>query len=479
MQVTETQIDELTRSFHIAVPAAELERKVEDKLAELARTARLPGFRPGKVPVSLLRKRFGDSVKSEVVEEAINETTQSVIGERGLRVAMPPKVEQTGFAEAGDLEYTLAVEVLPEITPPDYSQISLERLVAEPDEAELQRRLERFADLLGEEALVEEVRPAAEGDIAVIDVHAPEDRWPFQGTAEGVRLRVGDDDGPLPGFLAQLTGRSPGERFDITVTVDSDPALGDYAGTTRTYDVEIKELRVRTPSPLDDSLAEKGGWENFEDLKAWLRQQHETELKSAARMRIKRALLDRLAELYAFPVPKGLVTSEYEQLARQVSAEAGDQHAHGQPAHGEPSHVHDEHCDHDHDHDHANEQAPVDAALSEEQRQEYQSLAERRVRLGLVLAEIGRANNLQVAPDELAKAMIAEAQKYRGQEQQVLEFLRNQPQAREALAAPILEEKVVDFILEMAQVSERVVTPDELLRDPDKETTSGDETVAP
>ncbi|QLH41021.1 MAG: hypothetical protein HWD60_09770 [Defluviicoccus sp.] len=199
-------------------------------------------------------------------------------------------------------------------------------------------------------------------------------------------------------------------------------------------------------------------------------------------MRIKRALLDRLSELYAFPVPKGLVAREYEQLARQVTAESG-----GQPAHGEPGHVHDEHCDHGHDHEHdhdhsgteGQEDAPVDAALSEEQRQEYQTLAERRVRLGLLLAEIGRANNLQVAPDELAKAMIAEAQKYRGQEQQVLEFLRNQPQAREALAAPILEEKVVDFILEMAQVSERVVTPDELLRDPDEETTSGDETVAP
>jgi trigger factor len=485
MLVTETQIDELTRSFRIAVPAADLERKVEDKLAELARSARLPGFRPGKVPLALLRKRFGDSVKSEVVEEAINETTQSVIGERGLRAATPPKVEQAGFAEAGDLEYTFAIEVLPEVTPPDYSQITLERLVAEPDEAELQRRLERMADALGEETVVAEARPAAEGDVVVLDIHGPEDRWPF-GAAQGIRLRIGADEGPLPGFLGQLMGRSPGERFDVTVTVGPEAERADLVGTTRTYDVEIKELRLRTPAPLDDSLAEKGGWENFEDIKTWIREQHEAELKSAARLRIKRALLDRLAELYTFPVPKGLVTREYEQLARQVSAEAGGgageaehvhdehcEHDHDDPAHGEPGHVHDEQGAHDDDH--AASEPAADAGLTPAQRQEYQALAERRVRLGLVLAEVGRANNLQVTPEELAKAMIAEARRYRGQEAAVLEFLRKQPQAREALAAPILEEKVVDFMLEMAQVSERVVPVEDLLRDPDAETTSGGE----
>jgi len=488
MHVTETQIDELTRSFRIAVPAAELERKVEDKLAELARSAKLPGFRPGKVPLALLRRRFGDSVKSEVVEEAINEATQTVIGERGLRTAVPPKVEQAGFAEAGDLEYTLAVEVLPEVTPPDYSQITLERLVAEPDEADLQDRLERLAEALGDETVVEEPRPAAEGDIVVVDIHGPDDRWPFQGTAQGVRLRIGESDGPLPGFLAQLAGRSPGERFDVTVTIGPDAERTDLAGTTRTYDVEIKELRLRTPAPLDDSLAEKGGWENFEELKTWVRQGRESELKSATRLRIKRALLDRLAELYAFPVPKGLVAREYEQLVRQVVAEGAagggePEHVHdehcGHDVAAEPAepHVHDEHCGHDHDHDHGQPGPALDATLNDAQRQEYRALAERRVRLGLVLAEIGRTNNLQVTPDELAKAMIAEARRYRGQEQQVLEFLRKQPQAREALAAPILEEKVVDFILEMAQVSERTVSAEELLRDPDAETTSGGATA--
>ena len=512
MQVTETQIDDLTRQFRVAVPLADIERKIESKLSEMAQSARLPGFRPGKVPVSLLRKRYGPSVKSEVVEEAINETSQAVISERGIRIALPPRVEVDALPAQGDpqgdLQYTMAVEVLPEITPPDYAQIRVERVVPEPDEAELERRLERFAEAMGEETVVEEDRPAAAGDIVVFDILSPEDRYPFQAEdGRGVRVRIGGE-GPLGEFGAQLEGLAKGVRAQASLTLPAE-ARADLAGRQRTFDIEIKELRVRRPAMLDDGLAQRGGWENLEDLRGWLRRNHETDLKSLARMKVKRALLDRLAELYTFAVPKGLVDREYQTIVRQFAAdEAGETGGDSAPDPDRAA-AHDHHHDHDQSHDHVRDRsrghdhsgghdhpdghehvhgsaastgggevgapAAVDTALPEEKQQEYRSLAERRVRLGLVLAEIGRLNNLGVSQEELGKAMIAQARRYPGQERQVLDFLRKSPDAQEAVAAPILEDKVVDFILELAQVTERRVSAEELLREAEDEPTSGSE----
>ena len=488
MQVTETQIDDLTRQFHVVMPAAEIEQKVAARLDELAHTVRLPGFRPGKVPVGLMRKRYGAAVKSEVVEQAINESSQAVISERGLRAALPPKVELADAPEEGDLSYTLAVELLPEITPPDYGQISLERLVAHVDEAEIERRIGRFADAVGEEADAEEGRAAGDDDIVVLDVLSPtDDPWPFDpANLTGVRIRIGTE-APLPGFDAQLKGLAAGTRTTITVAVPERLQRPGHADAERSYEIEVKELRVRTPAPIDDELAKRGGWDSLEELKNWLREQHENELKNLSRMRLKRALLDRLSELYDFAVPNGLVQREYDSLVRQHEPEGG-----AAAGEAEAEHVHDEHCGHDHhdhdhehahghdhhDHDHGDDghghaAAPAaDAAISEEQRAEYRALALRRVRLGLVLAEIGRTNNLRVQQEELAKAMIAQARRFQGQEQMVLDYLRKTPEAQEALAAPILEEKVVDFILEMAKVEERSVEPADLLREPEDETTS-------
>jgi trigger factor len=476
MNVTETQIDDLTREFRVNLPAVDIERKVEARLGELAQSMRLPGFRPGKVPVGLVRKRYGAAVKSEVVEQTINESSRTVISERGLRAALPPKVELAALPEAGDIEYTMAVELLPEIAPPDYTQITLERLVANVDEAEIDRRIERFAEAVGEEETAGDGRPAAEGDIAVIDVLAPtDDPWPFSSdNLSGVRVRIGSD-APLPGFSSQLADATAGSRLTVTVTVPEGSERSDLAGQSKSFDIEIKEVRLRKPAPVDDALAVKGGWENLEDMKKWLREQHDNEMKSLSRMRLKRALLDRLAELYDFGVPTGLLQREYESLVQQQKADAGAEPEHVHDEHcghaPEPEHVHDEHCDHTHDHDPAPQPA-IDATLSEEQRAEYRALALRRVRLGLVLAEIGRTNNLRVQKDELAKAMVAYARRFRGQEQMMLDFLRENPETHETLAAPILEEKVVDFVLEMAKVEERTVDPGELLREPEAETTS-------
>jgi trigger factor len=379
----------------------------------------------------------------------------------------------------------MAVELLPEITPPDYAAIRLERLVAEVDEDEVDRRLQRFAEAVGEETPVSEARPVQTGDVVVVDILGPEDKWPFDAEhCQGVRITVGEE-GPLPGFGEHLLGLSAGDRSSVTITLPTDIQRQDLAGTEKTYEIEIKELRTRKPADIDDELAKKGGWEDLEDLRGWLRQQRDTELKSYTRMRLRRALLDRLSELYRFGVPKGLLEREYGTLVEQLGDESHPAETGEGPASSSPEHVHDEHCghqhghahedDHEHTHHHEHADASVEARLSPEKRQEYRALAERRVRLGLVLAEIGRVNNLRVTQEEIGKAMIAQARRFPGQEQMVLEFLRKNPQAQESLAAPILEDKVVDFILEMAEVSERTVPADELLREPEAETTSAKE----
>ena len=321
-----------------------------------------------------------------------------------------------------------------------------------------------------------EDRPAADDDIVVFDMLGPiDDPWPFDPEKlQGIRLRIGSN-APLPGFDAQLVGLSARTRTTLSVAVPEGADRADLVGQLRKFEIEVKEVRVRTPAPIDDELAQKGGWKSLVEFKAWLCKQHDDELKSLSRLRLKRLLLDRLAELYNFAVPKGLVQREYELLVRQHQSDVATR----TPL--EEEHVHDEHCEHDHDHsqEHVDQHAQdIDAALSKEERTDYQGLALRRVRLGLLLAEIGRTNNLRVQQDELAKAMIAHARRFSGQEEAVLEFLRRNPEAQEALAAPILEEKVVDFILEMAKVSERVVDPADLLREQDDETTFASDTKA-
>ena len=476
MQVIETQIDELTRQFRIAVPAADIERKVETKLNELAHSVRLPGFRPGKVPVALLRKRYGASVKSEVIGEAIDETSQAVISDRGIRVAMPPRVELAESPEQGDiLEYTMAIEVLPEVTPPDYAEIRLERLVAEVDDAEIERRLRRFAEAVGEETPIGEARPVAEDDIVVIDILGPEDKWPFDNERSlGVRVRAGRD-GTLLGSANGCWVCHPAPAPPSPSPCPTTSSAGIPGGNGEDFRNRRQGVaQAPAGASVDDELARKGGWESLDEMRSWLRQQHETELKSHTRLRLKRALLDRLAELYAFTVPKGLLEREYEALARQLreaESSSGGAAEESRAATGS-EHVHDEHCGHDPEHHHEPAPAASNPALPEDKQREYRALAERRVRLGLVLAEIGRVNNLRVTPEELGKALIAQARRFQGQEQAMLEFLRKNPQAQELVAAPILEDKVIDFILEMAQVSERTVSAGELLRDDDAETTS-------
>lgn len=457
MEVTESKVEGLSREFKIAVPAADVEEKIVGRLKKLAQSARIPGFRPGKVPVQLLRQRYGDTVKGEVIEEAVQESSSSVMTERGLRPIGEPKIELTSFEDGGNLEYTLAVDLFPEFDLPDFSKIELERLVAEADEEEVDKTVERLADAHKSSAPLTEARPAQNGDTVVIDFVGSVDGEKFDGgAAEGFELELGSGRF-IPGFEDQLVGASAGDERSVVVTFPEGYGEATLAGKEATFEVRVNAIHETVPAAIDDELAKKFGMDSLGVLKQQIRDSHAEEFKKLSRMKVKRVLLDKLAEMHDFQLPPGIVEREFQSIAQQFKAEKeGAGHDH--------DHDHDHHHDHDHDHDHEAHQAAGDE-LTDEQRSEYRELAERRVRLGVLLAEIGRVNNLRVTDDELTRAMYAEAQRFPGQEQMVFEYFTKEPKAKEALAAPVLEDKVVDFILEMATVTDRTVSAKELMED--------------
>jgi len=441
MQVTETKAEGLKREFKIVVPADDIERRVSSRLDELAQTARLPGFRPGKVPVSLLRKRYGPSLMGEVLEQTVNEATQSTMTERGLRPVMQPKIEITAFDTGKDLEYTLAVELMPEITPVDLSTLELERTVVAGDDKRIDNVLEQLAKSQGETVPVAEERPCQNSDVVVIDFVGRKDGEEFPGgKAEGYELELGSGTF-IPGFESQLVGAKAGDSRQITITFPADYGAADLAGKEVVFDVTVKDIRSRQPAAIDDELAKKVGMDDLEALKKAIRDEQEREFRGLGRIRMKRQVLDKLAELHAFETPQGLVEAEFEGIWQQIQRQKEA------IAKGEAK---------------PEDQDPADTGKSDDElKAEYRAIAERRVKLGLLLTEIGRLNNVTITEEDMSRAITAEARKYQGREKEAFAFLSKSQEARDSLRAPLYEEKVVDFILEMAKITDRTVSLEE------------------
>ncbi len=445
MQVTETKSEGLLHEFTIAVAAEEIEKSVISRLTELSKTVRVPGFRPGKAPVALLRKQYGPSVMGEVLERTVNETSQQAMQERDLQPALRPKIEVIKFEDGSDLEYSMVVETMPVIEPMDFSKISLQRLTVKADDKEIDNTLGRIADAHKTSEPVTTKRKAKNGDVLVIDFVGRVDGEEFAGgKAEGYSLELGSGSF-IPGFEEQLVGFQAGDHVDVKVSFPAEYGAEDLAGKDAEFSVDIKELRKSAPAAIDDELAKKVGADDLETLKNNIREEHEREFKDMSRQRIKRELLDVLAEGHSFEVPGGLVDSEFEAIWAQF-----EEHREHARQHGEDAEAEDDKTD-------------------DELKDEYRDIAERRVRLGLLLAEIGKSNNLQVSQEDLNRAMMAEARRFPGQEQDVLEYYRKSPEAMQSLSAPIMEEKVVDFILEIASVSDKDASADELMKQPEPE----------
>ncbi len=462
MQVTETSADGLKREYKIIIPAGELEEQISSRLTQLGRQIRLPGFRPGKVPQSLLRQRYGSAVRGEVLEHAVQESSAEAMREQNLRPALPPKVEIVSANEGTDFEYTMSVELLPEMPTPDFNTLGLEKLAIEVPDDDVDKAVARIAEQYRKSEPVE--RPAATGDIVVIDFVGKIGDTEFPGgKGENVSLELGSGQF-VPGYEDQLVGAKSGEDRTVNVTFPEGYGGPELAGKDATFAVKVKEVRERQPAKIDDSLATEVGLETLDELKQEVRERMARDYSMVTRQRLKRQLLDKLAESYSFLVPPGMVEIEFNNIWRQHEAEKayaatqaeavpGDAESQTEPAAEVAPEPGPE----------AASEAAAPTEEDEKLKAEYQSLAERRVRLGLLLAEVGRNANITVTQDELNQALIREAQRFPGSERQVLDYYRKNPEAAGNLRAPIFEEKVVDYIVELAKPAERKVSPQELL----------------
>jgi trigger factor len=483
MQVTETSVDGLKREFRIVVPAGELEDKLVSRLDELGRTIRLPGFRPGKVPMQILRRRYGPSVLGEVVESTVQGSSEDTIREHNLRPALPPKVDIVSFGEGADLEYKMLVEILPEIPEPNFADLGIERLIVEVPEESVDGAIARIAEQQRKSEAVE--RAAQSGDIIVVDVEGRVGGREIPGASGKDRQIMLGSGSFIPGFEEQLIGAAAGEHRTVRVTFPEDYAAAELAGKEAEFAVDVKEVRERAPVAIDDELGKAVGLESLAELRQEVQQQMERDYAVASRLRLKRALLDKLAERYDFAVPPGMVELEFNNIWAQHQAEQErlggrdeDNGAEAAPVSGgattEAAEAPAAAAPSSEGGPAAGAEAAPDAGAEvaaeggeESLKGEYNKIAERRVRLGLLLAEVGRSNNITVTQEEINQAITREVRRHPGYERQALDFYRQNPEAVANLRAPIFEDKVVDFIVELAKVDERRVTPQELLALPD------------
>ena len=446
MQVTETNADGLKHEMTVVIAAADIESRVTDRLNEIGRTIRLPGFRPGKVPLTVLRKRYGPSVMGEVLERTVSDSSTEAMRERNLRPALQPKIEIVSFNEGTDLQYKLAVEVLPQIELANLGEIQIERLKPEVPEAEIDSALERIAKQQRKAEPVE--RAAEKGNIVVMDFVGSVGGVEFPGgSAKDYSLELGSGSF-IPGFEDQLIGIKAGEERLVKVDFPADYGAEDLAGKAAEFKVNASAIKAMADQPIDESLATAVGMENLKALRDVVRERIERDYSGLARQKLKRQLLDRLAERHHFTVPAGMVDIELDTIWRQYQAQLERAKQSGAEQ----------------------TETPKDEAAI---KSEYKDIAERRVRLGLVLAEIGSKNNLNVTQEELNRSIAEEARRFPGQERNVIEYYRNNPGAVDGLRAPIYEDKVVDFILELAQVTDKPVSLKDLLAMEDEDETPG------
>jgi trigger factor len=449
MEVTETLSDGLKREFQVQVPAADLAARVTERLGELKDRVQLRGFRPGKVPVNHLRKLYGKAVMAETIEAVIRELNAKIVSERGLKLAMEPKVtipnEATAvenvFGGQSDLAYTLALEILPKIELADFQGIKLERQVAEVTDAQINEALDKIAEQNRPFAAKAEGAKAEKGDRVVIDFAGRIDGAPFEGGTGGdVGVNIGAGTF-IPGFEDQLVGMAAGATGVVKVTFPENYVNSQLAGKDVEFDVTVKSLEAPGKVTLDDSFAKSLGLESLDKLKEAVKARLQQEHAALSRQKLKRDLLDKLDEMHKFALPPTLAEDEFRNVWTAVE---GDLKAQGRTF--------------------------ADEGTTEEKaREEYRGIAERRVRLGLVLAEIGEKNKITVTEEEITRAVVERARQIPGREQEIWDYYRKNPAAVAAIRAPIFEEKVADFLVELAAITEKQVSREDLLKDEEDE----------
>jgi len=445
MEVTQTKSEGLSRTFAIKVPASELQAKLDERIEEIRPQMKLKGFRPGKVPASHVRKMYGQDLMGELINKLVTETNQKALEDNELRPAGQPDVQIDGDMEAvvkgeADLSYNMNVDVMPEFEPADVTKLTITRPVAEVSQEQIDEALARIAEQNTQYEPRAKTAKAKDGDAVVMDFVGKIDGEAFEGgSAEQQTLVLGSGQF-IPGFEDQLVGVKAGEEKEVTVTFPEEYGAEHLAGKEAVFEVKVHEVRAPKTADVDDEFAKGLGLEGLEQLTGLLKDQLKAEHDGASRAKAKRNLLDQLDEAHSFDLPPNMVEQEFNQIWQQLQAEMD-----------------------------AGRTADEDKDKSEDElKEEYRKIAERRVRLGLVLAEIGRVADVRISEQEVNQALVREARQYPGQEQQVVEFFRNNPGAMAQLRAPIYEDKVVDHILEVAEITEETVSREDLFKEDDE-----------
>lgn len=447
MQVTETLSEGLKREYRVVVPAAELDAKVNERLDDLKGRVRINGFRPGKVPVAHLKRVYGRSAMAEVIEATVRDTNNQIVTDHGYKLAADPKVtlptDEGAIEEVisgkSDLNYTMALEIVPPITLGDFKTIKLTRLAADVTGEEVENGIKLIAESSKPYTVRAEGEKAAKDDRVTISYAGTIDGKAFEGgSGDDAAVLIGSNTF-IPGFEDQLIGITSGETRTLKVTFPAHYANADLAGKDAEFVVTAKSIEAPGEIAIDEEFAKSLGMESLGKLRDAVRDRIAREHAGMSRQKLKRALLDELDKMHKFEPPPTLVEEEFDRVWKSVLSELETEH-----------------------------KTFADENTTEEKaKDEYRAIAERRVRLGLVLAEIGEKNSISVTDDELNRAVMDRARQYAGQEQRVWDFYRQNPQAVAALRAPIFEEKVVDFLLELASVNENKVSREELYKEDD------------
>jgi len=442
MQIKEIKAEGLSRTYAVTVPKDALEEKLVAKITEMQPQVSLKGFRPGKVPPKHIRQMFGQSIMNDIVQEVVAETSQKAMADNKIRPAGQPKIDlRANGADVtkgkADLEYQMTVEMIPEFEPTDISKLKFTRLTSDIDDGAMDERLKMLSE--GQKTYKKKAKTAKakDGDAVLINFVGRVDGEAFDGgTMEDHQLVLGSGSF-IPGFEDQLIGSKAGEKKDVTVTFPEDYQAKDLAGKEAVFETEVLEVQGAKDAELDDELAKKFGMESLDKLKETVKEGMVGEYEQQSRLKLKRAILDELDKKHDFELPPGMVEAEFSNIWQQVLSEKE-----------------------------AGQLDEEDAKKTDKQlEKDYRKIAERRVRLGLVLAEVGQKEDVQITNEELQEAMIAEARRYPGQEQQVIEFFQKNPEQIAQLRAPIFEEKVVDLIIEKAKVTDKSVEKDELFKE--------------
>lgn len=440
MEVSEVSSEGLERKFKVTVSANELDEKLTTKLESMKGQVQLKGFRKGKAPVSFLKKMYGKGVMGEIVQEVVSETSSKAFTDRDLQPATQPQPHfhsnmDDVIAGKADLEYDVHAEILPSFEPMDVAKLELVRPVAEVPDGDVNEAIDNLANSQRTYEPRKKTAKAKKDDMVVMDFDGSIDGTPFEGgKGENIDLVIGSGHF-IPGFEDQLIGVKAGDDLDVKVTFPEDYGQGDLAGKDAVFAVNIHEVKAPEAVEIDDALAEKLGLKDLADLKEKITENIAEDYKNRSRGHVKRALLDKLDEAHDFELPGSMVDAEFTQIWQQVENAERDEE----------------------DKDKTEDELKID----------YRKIAERRVRLGLVLAEIGKVGKVDVPTEDVQRELINTARQFPGQEREVLEFYQQNPSAMAQIRAPLFEEKVVDYILELAKVKDKTVSKDELMKDPE------------